>query len=291
MPRPHATTCRIWCLEHKPRLTALRPALQADSSQTCNAGLWNENGPTHTPFPPRCCSTDARAGVQVSDVVLLGGSSRVPRIQALFSDLFSGRKLNTRFDSDGAVACGAALQAARLSGQLSASCRNGKLGDMLLLNAIPRSLGLKLPGGSLLPVVPRNTTIPTKKDVTVCLPVAGNGHVDVELWEGEELYIDVRGGSHEPLGSFRVPVMEPPPPLLPQLQIEFEVDANSMLRVAVADTASGERRRMSPSNGQTWLCREDLDHMAAEAKKYVAEAAARRRFTGAATVAQDFPLK
>src|SRR4249920_106659 len=212
--------------------------------------------------PCKQCMKDAGVDAsKINEVVLVGGQTRMPRIQQLVKDLF-GKEGHKGVNPDEVVAIGAAIQGGVLKGEVK---------DLLLLDVTPLSLAIETLGGVATPMIPRNTTIPTKKTETFSTAADSQTSVEVHVLQGERPL----AAQNRTLGKFHLTGLPPAPRGIPQIEVTFDIDANGILNVTAKDNATGKDQKITITSS-SGLSKEEVERMAKEADAHAAEDKAQR---------------
>ncbi len=212
--------------------------------------------------PTKKCLADAKKGPkEIDEVVLVGGSTRVPKIQQIVKEYF-GKEPNRSVNPDEVVAIGAAVQAGVLSGEVK---------DILLLDVTPLTLSIETLGGVATPLIPRNTTIPTRKSEVFSTAADGQTSVEVHVLQGER----PMGRDNKTLGRFHLDGIPPAPRGVPQIEVTFDIDANGIVHVAAKDRATGKENKITIT-ASSGLSKDDIEKAVKDAKAHEAEDKERR---------------
>lgn len=198
----------------------------------------------------------------INEIVLVGGSSRIPKVQNMLSDFFNGKDLCKTLNPDEAVAYGAAVQSAILSG-----CKDDEVKNLLLLDVCPLSLGIKTAGDIANVIIPRNTTIPTKKTQTFSTYADNQSAVDIEVCEGERSMFN----DNNFLGKFHLNGIPPAARGTPRIEVTFDIDANGILTVSAEDKGTSNKKSITITNEKGRMSKEEVERLVKEAEKYKAQ--------------------
>ncbi len=204
---------------------------------------------------------------QIDEIVLVGGSTRIPKVQQLLKEFFDGKELNQGINPDESVAYGAAVQGSILSGD-----HNKTFSNVLLIDVTPLSLGIETVGGVMSPVIKRNSAIPTTKTQVFSTAQDNQPTVTIKVFEGER----AQTKNNHLLGNFDLDGIPPAPRGKPQIEVKFEIDANGLLHVSAKDLGTGKETMVKIDNNKDRLTEEEIQRMVKEAEEFADDDARHR---------------